>query len=251
MAPPIKPTKQKLPALHGRLMVDTINGRVRVRAWPKKRGPDVPHQVRIQNERFTAAQRLAKTAKGSVMNKFIDATKNTGLYPRDLFTKLCLAPPIEVEMLDGRVITYRRPQLESCLFQGFRLERTAPWGMPPTTLAAVPWDDPVIDTAAFWEAGFPSRITIPEGVAVIEFSAGIALSSTIPGPNTLYLARIAPTQQFVAMQEWGELRRATLTTGPMPVQEGEQYEVQVFFQGTRETRPVATFFTGTILAAEI
>jgi len=247
----LKTPLQLLPALQKRLVVDTVNGKVRVRAWPKPRGPNVPPQVRIQNERFTAAQRLAKLAKGSVMNRFFDATKGTGLYPRDLFTKLCLAPPFVVEMEDGRVITYGRPTLETVVFQGFRLQRAATYGVPPATLRQVPWDDPIIDTAAFWDAGADSIITIPAGVEVIELTAGYQGGGGIAGDLLARIARVDAGTDIKANTVINGGRDMTVSTGPLSVSAGQEYAFQVFFTNGLTLQAGTTFFAGTVLQATV
>lgn len=251
MAPPVKPLGQKLPALHGRLMVDTINGRVRVRAWPKKRGPNVPPQVRIQNERFTAAQRLARSAKGIVMNRFMDATKKTGLYPRDLFTKLCLAPPIAVELEDGRTIVFGRPQLEACMFQGFRLQRTSGGVLQNNISTPITWDDPIIDTAAFWDISAPGVVTIPEGVQVMEFTGGIRSATVDPDPWALFIRRASPDPVTQALQYNSNQQGLTVTSGPIIVAPGEQWSLFSLAPTGRSFDVDGTFFTGTILAAQV
>lgn len=251
MAPPFKKGTQKFPALHGRLMVDTINGRVRVRAWPRKRGPNLPEQVRINVERFTAAQRLSKEVKGVIFNRFIEATKGTGLYPRDLFTKMVLNPPIELIMLDGRVIRTRRPQVENVVFQGFILHRTSSLSLGANVNVQIPWQDPVIDTAAFWDVSDPDVITIPEGVAVMSFAAGLRDDGVFQSDWGLYLRRMTPTEETVCLQFPRGVQGVNFATGPMVVSPGEKYAAWTITNPGRSCPATACFFSGQILAASV
>lgn len=251
MAPPIKTGKAKPAAFHGRLMVDTIGGRIRMRAWPQKRGPDVPPQVRIQNERFKAAQRLAKETKGVIFNKFIDATKNTGLYPRDLFTKLCLAPPFEIEFEDGTIMRHGRPRLETVVFQGFSLNRITDYGVLSGAFREIPWQEIVLDSAGFFSAGDDTVITIPPGVAVMQFFAGYSTGSLSTQARAIYIRRLTPTPRICAMHSALDTQSDAVATGPIPVVEGERYAVSLFWTANGTITNSATFFGGVVLGAQV
>jgi len=71
-------------SLNKQYMVDVYRGTIRVRKWPKKRGPPKTDAHREQVEKFSQANRLAKYALPQSQVAAISATKNTSFYPRDL-----------------------------------------------------------------------------------------------------------------------------------------------------------------------
>lgn len=251
MAPPVKPPKDKLPSLHGRVMVDTFQGKVRIRAWPKKRGKPKSRAQILQIERFKNVQRMYPQLKGEIANRFIAATQKTGLYPRDLFMKMATKPPIEFETEDGRLIRHRRPFLEKVVFQGFAARLTANQSFPGTTLFAPDWGLPVIDTAGFFDPGSPSVITIPEGVAVMQFFGGWRRTSITTVFGTMQITRISPSNLIMADAALTQSAGFICATGPVPVAEGEVYAAHLYCNNASTTLADRTFFSGQILAGEI
>jgi len=65
-------------------MIDTVRGVLRVRKWPKKRGPPKSAKQRFWIDWFTQANLLAKYADPMSQVRAIEMTKGTGLYPRDV-----------------------------------------------------------------------------------------------------------------------------------------------------------------------
>ncbi len=78
---------RRRPGFSGRLMVDTVRGVTRVRAWPKKRGkiksPLQQHWV----DWFRAANFAAKYASSYDISRAKELTEGTRWYPRDLLLK--------------------------------------------------------------------------------------------------------------------------------------------------------------------
>lgn len=231
-------------------MVDTVNGKVRLRAWPKKRGPNIPEQTRLQVTRFQEATKLIKQIKGGVMNKFIDATKQTSLYPRDLAMKLMLAPPVVMELDNGYPMQFARPILEPAVFQGFRLQLDANMAVPANTLKDVIWPAPILDTAGMFSAGSPTIVTIPNGVTVMEFVASYATTNVASTARGIYVRRLAPSELIIAFRSATGAQADNLTTGPVVVDEGETYAMTLFWINSGTATAPRTFFTGTILQAD-
>lgn len=65
-------------------MIDSVRGTLRVRKWPKKRGPPKSAKQAWWVDWFVQANRLAKYADGASMARSIAMTKGSGLYPRDV-----------------------------------------------------------------------------------------------------------------------------------------------------------------------
>ncbi len=78
------PRAQRMASIRGRIMIDTVRGVLRVRKWPKKRGPPKSALQRFWIDWFTQANLLAKYADAESQRRAIQMTKDTGLYPRDV-----------------------------------------------------------------------------------------------------------------------------------------------------------------------
>jgi len=78
------PRAQRYASYRGRVMIDTVRGVLRVRKWPKKRGPPKSAKQRFWIDWFTQANLLAKYADPMSQVRAIEMTKGTGLYPRDV-----------------------------------------------------------------------------------------------------------------------------------------------------------------------
>jgi len=165
------PGKQDTPALKDRLMIDTFRGRMRVRKWPRKRGPSKSAAVRQQNAWFKEANELAKRAHGSQIAQSMKITKGTGLYPRDLIIRAIGVGLIDVIEEDGQVSTYRQGGIEPVSFQGAIVQLAAPIAVPPNTTTVMTWTLPLKDTGLFWSVANPTRLTIPADVTIVRLTA--------------------------------------------------------------------------------
>lgn len=81
------PRKARHPALSGRMVIDTVRGVLRVRKWPKKRGPPKSERQAWWVDWFRQANALAKYVDPRQQEAAIVMTKGTGMYPRDLLLK--------------------------------------------------------------------------------------------------------------------------------------------------------------------
>ena len=68
-------------------MVDTVRGVLRVRKWPKRRGRPMSSVQRFWVDWFRQANVLAKYASAMDQRAAIEASKNSGFYPRDIILK--------------------------------------------------------------------------------------------------------------------------------------------------------------------
>lgn len=78
------PRKARFPSLRNVVMVDAVRGVLRVRKWPKKRGPPKSTLQKFWIDWFTQANLLAKYTDGATQALAIKLTKGSGLYPRDI-----------------------------------------------------------------------------------------------------------------------------------------------------------------------
>lgn len=92
------------PSLRGSLMIDTVHGKVRIRAWPRKRGkPKTPDQAHRQTK-FAMAQLASKFVSPQQMVDVMNARAGTPILPRDVFTSLFYGRLAAFIMTNGKVI---------------------------------------------------------------------------------------------------------------------------------------------------
>lgn len=95
---------QRLPTLRGSLMVDVVNGKVRIRAWPKKRGkPKNPHTIE-QAEWFRQAQLATKYISPEQYRMWTEARAGTPILPRDVMTSMFSQRLVAIHMPNGKVL---------------------------------------------------------------------------------------------------------------------------------------------------
>lgn len=69
-------------------MIDTLNGQLRVRKWPRAKGGQRSKAQRKQEEWFAQVQRAANYVAPNMMWQFHEATQGTPLLPRDILTHI-------------------------------------------------------------------------------------------------------------------------------------------------------------------
>lgn len=222
------PTKQRYPSFSKLLMVDTVRGKVRVRAWPKPRGRPKSAAVRSQNKWFKEATQKLNHIAPSQLKIAIEAAKGTGFYPRDLLMNAMSGGIIELVFPDGTVLTSGRRFLEEIMFQGVLLQQDTMTTIPSGTTTLIPFPTPILDTAGFWDAANPARITIPASVSIARLSAYFT-TDNINNSGSFVLFFFKNGAEF---QRW----QGTLSTWPMLgsfttpilVSEGDFFEMKMF-----------------------
>jgi len=226
------PPRLSKPALNRAVMVDTFNGTIRVRKWPKKRGPAKHPHTRYMNKWFKKAMQDIRFVDGRSMEFAINATKGTGLYPRDLLMAAATRGLFEIETPDGRILQQRSQGIWPVSFQGCRIERTTNKTIAASTFTLMDWQTAVLDTAGFWVPSAPTRITIPAGVNVVNIScrfnqgnAGINRANIGVNKN----GAAGPINDNRAYNNSGGFGAVS---GPLPVVAGDYFEAGLFFNAT-------------------
>lgn len=93
------PGTTKGSALKGNLQIDAVRGVTRVRAWPRKRGPNVAPGTKAYNDWFRDCLNLIKRMEPGFLTFCYEKTKGTNIYPRDL----------AMQLLSGRGIMLLKP----------------------------------------------------------------------------------------------------------------------------------------------
>ena len=241
-------TKQRYPSFSGLLMVDTVRGKVRVRAWPKPRGHPKSAAVRSQNEWFKSANKLLNDIDPGQMKIAIEAAKGTGFYPRDLLMNAMAGGIVEVVFPDGAILTSRQYFLEDVVFQGARIVRDATLSFGANVVQTIPWQSPILQTTPLWSGANPTRLTMPAGITVASFSCGEQTAGSEAGQAAMWL--LHSTLGILALNECETAGGDSLSvySGPIPVIEGDYVEVQAVFGVARSILAnSSTFFSCELL----
>ena len=242
------PTKQRFPNLRGIMMVDTVRGRVRVRAWPKKRGRPKSPAVRDQNRWFREACRHIPYIDASQMVLAIGAAKGTGLYPRDIIMNAMAGGFLEFEMPDGRILKYRKPFLEEVMFQGCTLQKDATQTLIAGNFVTLTWPLPLFDTAGFWNVAAPTRIPIPTNVSIISLIGGFRSDNIITnGTVAIQILKngVEMIRDHFTYSTWPN---CGVFSGPRDVVEGDYFEMTVYAVNTQRTGATTdTYFSLEVL----
>jgi len=235
--------KMMLPGAFGNYIVDTWRGQYRVRKWPKKRGtPTDPVQL-SRIERFADANRLAKFVNGNFWNLAHRVTKGTGLYPRDILVQSMLAGQYDIAHADGRLITYKQFFLESAVFQGCTVERTSGQAIAASGNRVITWQNPVIQTVPIWDAGSPTRLTVPTGVDIVRLSLGVTSAAAVNGSQICFIQNQAGVLVAAHSVTQNAGVNASIISRPLYVTPGDWFEAYVFWgaAGTVSANPRSTF----------
>jgi len=235
----------------GRLHVMLRKGELVARAWPRKRGKPAHPVVLAQNAWFAGAARLASRVDPLQAKLAIEVTKDTGLLPRDILMAAMAANLYDIELDDGRIITKRPNRLYPVMFQGFILRLDADFTFATGAFTAPDWGLPVRDTAGFWNVTTPSLITIPQYVTEMVFSAGWRAVNNNNGLGGLRIAdalNVEYSREQISNQGTNTI---SISTGPIRVSPGEQYQAEIFQQFASQAKAVpSTYFSGVIVGTE-
>lgn len=85
-------------------MMDMVNGQIRVRAWPRKRGQaGTPDQI-ANRKKFAEVQRASRYIAPQTYAQIVDATARTPLLPRDIITMMMYNRVAAFTLPDGRTL---------------------------------------------------------------------------------------------------------------------------------------------------
>lgn len=240
--------KQRYPAFQGRLIYDTWRGQQRVRSWPRKRGPSkIPNQ-QIQTQWFKAANKLARIVEPSQQKAAIEATRNTGLYPRDVIIRAMGSGLIDIIEPDGTLITYQQKWFENMNFQGTVLRLATAFTPAQNIWTAIQWPLPLLDTTGMWTPAQPQRLTIPQNILAVEMIGGIKQDT---GGGPLLATRIRMNGALDVA--WGQATSSGsvghgISSGPLRVVAGDFFDMLTFPTLLGPVAVGPTYFAALILA---
>ena len=246
--PRSRPEGTKFPAYSGGFLIYARRGQRIVAKWPRKRGRPKSALVREQNEWFKAVTQLIKFAAAGQVIAAMDATKGSGVYPKDLLMHTISEGIMDITEGDGTFVQHRRPRVDGVAFQGARIERSAAFNLPAGVNTVMTWDDPVIDTAGMWDIGNPTWLTIPVGVTVCKFISGTFSDSTQNTQLRITLQLIGGPTLAMTLTDSNFRQGSNVNSGPLDVIAGQRYQVLFLADLAMTLRTnKATFFSAEIL----
>jgi hypothetical protein len=233
------------------VIVDTFRGKVRIRKWPKKRSKNKPPHTAYMNAWFADAAKKIKRVPGPVVQASMNQAKGTGLYPRDIILSMMVNSPFEWSNPDGTVNRLQKLGIYPVAFQGCRLQLTATFPLTAGTPAEISWPTPVIDTVPLTNPTLPKRITIPNGVNIVNLvgvgAVGGASSQTI----ILAIRKNGTTNVATAKAGATTTPATAVQTGPILVFPGDYFELRAVAANSDNLVAVQTLFSCELLDAEI
>lgn len=172
-------------------MVDTVNGKVRVRSWPRPRGQAKTKRQDESQRKFAAIQLASKFMSPQQMLDIMQAREGTPILPRDIVTSMLSNRLLRIILDDGRKLypmparidvsdaldalgqtpgsqLIRGPELWEATvpsqtdLAGCILTRTDSYvGTASNVTYELPWQNAPIQQGPFWDAGDPAAIIAP------------------------------------------------------------------------------------------
>lgn len=205
-------------------MISTWKGKLYVRKWPKKRGKPKSPATKFMNEWFRDAQQKMNYVDGRAMDFAISATKQTGLYPRDLMLRAASKGLFIIDDPE-RGLLYPRPLgVTSVAFQGASLYRTVNLAVTGGANVYIPWEGALLDSVGLWDPSVPSRLTIPQGVNVVNVTCTGVVGGTASQSWIVAAQRNHTTNEAVDKATGTTNPAGTAVTGPIPVSQGDYFE---------------------------
>jgi hypothetical protein len=233
MADIFRPFRSNPPALRKGVVIDTVRGSVRVRKWPKARGKPRSRQTQLQNEWFADIMRKLKYLPSDAVEFAIQASKGTGLYPRDVLMMQLTKSNVDIEQEDGTLLTQRLQGVWQVAFQGIRLQLAADQAGGNGAPVAITWPIPPFDTVGMWTPSHPERIIIPGGVKLVRLTASVFTTNAATATVQVFLRdkdgeSAATFRGTLVARGWG-----AVDTGPYPVAQGDYFYIETIFSAAR------------------
>lgn len=242
------PDRMLLPGLRGRIAVDSVHGSVRVRRWPRKRGPSKSKAQRLMQQRMASAIQLAKFADPTSYAMSMKITAGTGLYPRDWLTHAMFVGVADFVTPEGHYMRHGGYRVSDVIFQGARVEADTAVPVPAGQIVIMPWTTPRIDTAGIWSIAKPTRLTVPEYTQVVELTANVGFLSSQDATWQLEIRKNTTTRVAVVNVGGHTNTRLNVSSGPMDVEAGDYFEAEMFTNIANSISVTsANFFTMTLL----
>lgn len=157
-----------------------------------------------------------------------DLTKKTGLYPGDLLM-MAARGNLYPKVVDGDdEYTTWQPRIDPVTFQGARAPLSANQTIVASTALYAVWGLPNFQTTAFWDAGDPTKLTIPQGITkvVVTFQMIASFATAATGGPIIE----KNTGTFLGQENPNSVTTLSgqCCTGPIDVIAGDFFRGRVF-----------------------
>lgn len=220
------PIELVMPRVEKTVVLSTWRGAIVVKKWPRKVGRAVTQAVGAQQAFFASARRLAKMVDPTQLDAAIKQTKNTGLYPNDLIMSAMMRGLYLITRNDNKVLQPFDWHLEPVTMQGCDLTRTTTFLVAGGAQTPIPWQVANLNNALMWDITLPSRITVPQGVTVIQLAGGCVSISTSGTPTyNLFIRKNGSLQVSNIITTGTATQAGNCFTGPLVVTAGDYFEL--------------------------
>jgi hypothetical protein len=233
------------------VIVDTFRGKVRIRKWPKKRSKNKPPHTAYMNAWFADAAQKIKRVPGQVVQASMNQAKGTGLYPRDIILSMMVNSPFSWSNPDGTVNRLQKLGIYPVAFQGTRLQLAAPLALAAGVTTVMTWPTPILETVPLYNPTLPKRLTIPDGVNIVQLVAGLAVGGATTQQLTLIIRKNGTINVAVAKSQGVATPACSVTCGPIPVITGDYFELLALASAANNVAIDITYLTCELLDAEI
>lgn len=215
-------------SLRGVLMVDSVRGTMRARAWPRKRGKPKAAVTLAWNQWFRDAAKVAKFIDAKQTITAMDETRNTGLYPRDVIFRAMSVGIADLVLPNGQIYQHGPQVRFKIMFQGVIFRSAATLSLVSNVVTIIQWPLPTIDTHGFWSSAAPTRITIPDGVEIVQITTGFASTAAVSGRLTTQILLNGAILKALVNTNSAGTTGQICNSGPLVVQPGDWLEIRFF-----------------------
>jgi hypothetical protein len=120
--------------------------------------------------------------------------------------------------------------IEFAAFRGAMVKLTADEPVVDSTDTIIPWDATEFDTEGFWDAGNPTRLTVPSRVSRVRLLGNVRWQSSATGERQTPITKNGAAFMGQPMARHGAagLTVQNLTSPALAVSEGDVFELSVW-----------------------
>lgn len=135
-------------------------------------------------------------------------------------------------------------------FSGAAVKRTSNYALAAATTIGIPWQAAEYDTDGFWDAGTPSRLTVPAGVTMVSCSGALYGTASVSNQLISTLVLNGSRTELTPSQECDTPGNdaVSFSSGPIPVSEGDYFELYAYSSLARTINTLSTFLSLQVLA---
>jgi hypothetical protein len=120
--------------------------------------------------------------------------------------------------------------IEFAAFRGAMVKLTADEPITDSTDTVIPWDATEFDAEGFWDAGNPTRLTVPSGVSRVRLLGNVRRQSSATGERQALITKNGAAFQGQPMARHGAagLAGQNLASPALAVSAGDVFELSAW-----------------------